>query len=226
MTVRGVGVTDQASGAGVADVRTRERSVDGGTYAEQYVIPISERVASYKGFLSTFRTPGRAAVTQNLFSIYNTSASVLVAVRRTTIQIDSAAVLNVSWANLFTTYRVTVAPTNGTTLGKNPFDSALTSDAGVVHRGDASADGTVSASALTATLTTPAWRQFASRIHTAVGQMLVPDDGLVPNLAEDDPIILRQNQGLVVALNANATAANGATVMYLVNHMWEEFTLP
>jgi hypothetical protein len=46
MPDRGVGVTDQTSGTGVADIRARERQVGGATYAEQYVIPARERVTT------------------------------------------------------------------------------------------------------------------------------------------------------------------------------------
>lgn len=227
MAVRGVGVTDQAAGAGVAEVRTRERTVDGGTYAEQYVVPINERVASYKGMASTFRIPGRAATTQNLFTISNTTGSaVLVALRRLSIQQDPAAVVNISWANQFKTSRLTGAPTNGTTLTKVPFDTGLSSAANVILNGDASADGTSSASALTMTAGSIGWHQFANRLHTAVGQILLEDEALIPTLSDDDPIILRAGEHLGVSVLANATTANGATVMYLVNCVWEEFTLP
>ncbi len=228
MAVRGVGVTDTASGAGVADVRTRERTVDGGTFAEQYVVPIDERVASYKGMYSTFRSPGRAATTQVLFTIANkTGSGVLLALRRLSIQQETSAVVNISWANQFKTARVAgTVPANGTVMTKVPFDSNQSSAANVEARGDASADGTTSASALTAAFTTVAWHQFAMRMHTAVGQVLLDDESLIPSLADADPVILRENEAMIVSVLANATAANGATVFYLINCMWEEFTLP
>lgn len=46
MADRGVGVVDQASGAGVAEIRVRERVISSNTYAEQFVIPTRERVTS------------------------------------------------------------------------------------------------------------------------------------------------------------------------------------
>lgn len=228
MTERAVGVTDTPSGAGVADVRVRERTVGGVTVGEQYVIPISERVASYKGMVTTFRTPGRTATTQNIFSIANkTGSGVLVAVRRLSIQQDTAAVANISWPNQFKTTRVAgTVPGNGTVLTKTPFDSAESSDANVEARGNSSADGTSSATALSGALGSNGWHQYAMRMHTAVGQVLLDDEALIPGLCEDDPIILRANEALLVGLVANATAANGTTVSYLVNAVWEEFTLP
>ena len=228
MAERPVGVTDLASGAGVADIRTRERSVGGNTVAEQYVIPISERVVSYKGTMTSFRTPGRNATTQVLFSFVNKTASgVLVALRRLSIQCDTAAVTNTSWANLISMGRLAgTVPANGTVLAKQTFDSSQSSDANVEGRGDSSADGTSSASALTGTPAAWAWREFVQRMHTVVGQVLLEDEPMIPILCEDDPLILRPNEGIAIALNANASAANGTTVQYLINCMWEEFTLP
>lgn len=225
MTERPVGVTDLASGAGVADVRTRERSVGGNTVAEQYVIPISERVPSYKGFAASFRAPGRAAVAQNLFAIFNASASVLVGVRRLSVQMDATAAL-ATVAKAIKSSRITTVPTNGTSIAKGVFDSALTSDAGVTLFGDASADGTSSATTLTSTAGTFAWAQLVMRLHTAVGQVLMDDESLIPQLCEDDPVILRQNQGILVSIVAASTATNPATDFHVVNCMWEEFTLP
>lgn len=61
MPERPVGVTDTASGAGVAEVRTRERSVGGNTVAEQFVIPIRERVVSYTGIYTSAVISGLAS---------------------------------------------------------------------------------------------------------------------------------------------------------------------
>jgi hypothetical protein len=145
---RAVGVTDQPSAAGVADVRARERTdpVLGTTVAEQYVIPISERVASFKGLATSFRMPGRAATAQNLFAIFNASGStVLVAVRRLSFQMDVTTALT-AVAKQIKTSRITAVPTNGTAVTKVAIDSAQTSSASVTVWNDASADGTSSAS--------------------------------------------------------------------------------
>ncbi|MCA1571155.1 MAG: hypothetical protein LC798_12730 [Chloroflexi bacterium] len=225
MPVRGVGVTDQASGAGVAEVRARERTVDGGTYAEQYVIPISERVASFKGMCSSFRTLGNAATPQNLFSIENAAGStVLLAVRRLSVQMDSTAALT-AVATQFKTSRPSALPTVGTALGKVAFDSALTSSASVVARG-ATASDAGAATAITATAGGTGWHQFAMRMHTLVGQVLMDDESLVPSLAEDDPIILRAGESLLVQIVQATAANNKSSDHYVVNCMFEEFSLP
>jgi hypothetical protein len=178
---RAVGVTDQPSAAGVADVRARERTdpVLGTTVAEQYVIPISERVASFKGLATSFRMPGRAATAQNLFAIFNASGS-----------------------------------------------TAQTSSASVTVWNDASADGTSSATTLTATPGTAGWQQFAMRMHTAAGQVLMDDETVVPLLSADDPVILRASEGLLVSVVAAATTSNPTTDQMIVQCMFEEFTLP
>lgn len=228
MTTRAVGVTDTASGAGVADVRVRERTDPslGTTVAEQYVIPISERVASFKGFGTTFRAPGRAALTQNLAAIYNASGStVLVAVRRISVQMDATAVL-AAVAKSVKTSRITTVPTNGTAVSKINFDSAQTSSASVTVWGDASADGTSSATTLTATAGTFGWSQLIMRMHTLVGQVIMDDEPCIPSLCADDPIYLRANEGLLVSIVAAATTSNPITDHHIVNFMWEEFTLP
>lgn len=226
MAERPVGVTDQASGAGVAEVRTRERTVGGNTVAEQYVILQEERVRSFEGYATSFRTPGRAATTQNIFSIYNTTgSSVLVAVKRLSIQMDATAALAAVAKTVFTS-RITTAPTNGTTLTKVTNDTTQSSAANVVITGDASADGTGSGTTLTATAGTRMWSQFVMRMHTLVGQVLMDDESLIPHLSDDDPIILRANEGLLVSIAAAATTSNPATDQMIINCVWEEFTLP
>lgn len=227
MADRGVGVTDTAPGAGVAEVRTRERTINAATYAEQYVIPISERVPSYKGMVSTFRTIGRIATAQNLFSIFNTAGStVLVAVRRVSIQMDTTTALTVV-SPVMRTARMTADATNGTALTKVPVDTLLTSNASVTVKGDASADGTNSGTTLTSTpAAAKGWGQFVMRLHTAAGQVIMDDEAMIPQLSDDDPVILRAGEGLLVHVVAAATTSNPASNHYIVNCMWEEFTLP
>jgi hypothetical protein len=221
----GVGVTDQPDGAGVVPVRARSRSISGTTYAEQYVIPIPERVPSFKGMAATFRTLGNAASPQNLFSIENQAgSSVLVALRRLSVQMDSVAAL-AAVATQFKTSRPSALPTNGTPLTKVAFDSALSSASAVVLRGATASDGGA-ATAITATAGSAGWHQFAMRLHTLVGQVLVDDEALIPLLTADDPIYLRPGESLLTQI-VQATAANNKnTDHYVVNCMWEEFTLP
>ncbi len=226
MTERPVGVTDTAAGAGVAEIRTRERTVGGVVVAEQYTIPISERVASFKGTASSFRTLGNTASPQNLFSIENGAGSeVLVGLRRLTVQMDSTAAL-IAVASQFKPSRPTSLPTGGTVLGKAPLiDTALTSSASVVVRGATASDGGV-ATAISATAGVTGWHQFAMRMHTLVGQVLMEDQSLIPALCENDPVILRAGEALLVQAVQATPANNKATDHYVVNAAFEEFTLP
>lgn len=221
MTERPVGVTDQAAGAGVAEVRTRERSVGGNTVTEQYVIPTNERVPSYKGFATSFRTLGLASTPHNIFGIENAAGStVLLAVRRLTVQMDSTVAL-ATVAPSFKTSRPSALPTGGTTLTKVAFDSSLTSSGSVVLRGATASDGGA-ATAITATAGTTGWTQLQMRMSTVVGQILMDDAPLIPALCQDDPVILRANEALLVQVVLAALT----THHYVVNVMWEEFTLP
>jgi hypothetical protein len=52
------------------------------------------------------------------------------------------------------------------------------------------------------------------------------DQSVIPTLCADEPIILRQNQGLLVSIAAAATTSNPNTDFHIVNCVWEEFTLP
>jgi hypothetical protein len=192
--------------------------------ATQYVIPMAPRVTQYKGMVTTFRTPGRAATAQNLFSIFNASTKALVAVRRMSLQVDQT-VVRLTVAPSINVARQTVVATNGTALTPVPFDSTSTLDANVTVRGDASANGTGSTTTLTSTpAATKAWTQYPMRENTLVGQTLYPDDPLIPALCADDPIILRASEGLLVHIIAAATTDNPATAFYQINCMFEVYT--
>lgn len=230
MTDRGVGVADQPSGVAVADIRVRERAVSGVTYAEQYVIPERWRIPSFIGMAATFRSVGRAATAQNYFSIENAAGSaVLVCVRSVEIHTDFTVALAVV-DGLLSLSRPAALPTNGTTLAKASVgtgeDTAQSSSGSVVIRGDASADGTNSASALTATPGSLAWRHFVGRVHTAVGQVLDTPKEMIPYAIRDNGVILRANESLLVSgAFVNATD-NPATNHYTTSVCWEEYTLP
>lgn len=178
---------------------------------------------TYKGEAASFRTLGNAASPQNLFSIENAAGStVIIALRRLSIQMDQTVVL-AAVATQFKTSRPAALPTGGTTLAKVTRDSALSSSASVVLRGATASDGGA-ATAITATGGSTAWHQFAMRIHTLVGQILMDDEPLIPHLSEDDPVILRANEALIVQAVNVTPANNKATDHYLINCAWDEFT--
>lgn len=209
-------------------IRTRQRTVGGNPVEEQYVLSGSERVVSAHAFVSTFRIPARAVTGQPLFTVWNGGTN-LIAVRRLSAEIDTIvakAVLS-PWLRL---YRISAAPTTGTTVPLGQQDTAETMSASVVCRCDASADGTSSGTALAATANPAAhlWQQVAPRLHTAVGFVapavlsMVPDDG---NLSAEAPLILRPSQGLMVRADAPA-APTANDWHYSLKAVLDEFTLP
>ncbi len=220
MAERPIGVTDVASGAGVVDYRTRERTVSASTVVEQYVVPVAERVASFKGMAATFRMPA-ATVGQPLAYLFNQPGSgVLVAVRRLMLVVSNTASTALNRALIVSP--LTAEPTGGTAHTAVPFDTAQTGSSGVVFKGAASSDGT--ANAITATLGTPAVSLMAARLASAVGQALPVESPALPGLSATDPPVLREGQGLLISYNPVDTPST--VIQHIVNVMWEEFTLP
>ena len=169
---------------------------------------------------ASFRTLGAAATPQNLFTIENLDATKLVTIRRLTVQMDATAVL-VSVMPQVKASRSTAVPTGGTGLAKAQFDTANASNANTIVRGGNASDGGV-ATAITATAGTIAWQQYCMRMHTVVGQVLAPDNNVLPLLIEVEDFILRQNQALLVQIVASAGASNPATNHWFCNVVWEE----
>jgi hypothetical protein len=185
-----------------------------------------DKLGSYQGRTSSFRIPGRAGTTgQKIFSIYNTTGSGLlvqlneVHVHTTSTVIKAVTVL----PPVVRLYRVTAAPTNGTAAVKSPKDSAQSSSASVAVLFDASADGTNSATALTATLTTSViTQQFAGRMITAAGFDVTLKMGLLDG--PDEYVLLREGEGVVAMLDYVLATQNPVTDMWIVSADWTEFT--
>lgn len=168
---------------------------------------------------TTFRILGTAASPHNLFTIENTHATTLVKVRRLLVQLDATAVL-ASVMPQVKCGRATAVPSGGTALAKAQFDTNAASDGAVTVRGANASDGG-GASAITSTMGDVMWQQYCMRMHTVVGQVLALDNSLIPLLCDDTPIILRQNQALLVSV-IGAGASNPATNHWFVSVVWEE----
>ncbi len=214
-------------------IRTRQRTINGTAVEEPYTIIANERVVSARGWVASFRTPSRAVASQPIFALWNGSTN-LLAIRRLTMEADAGAALaQISpYARL---YRISAAPTGGSTLTKGQQDTGETTSAGIVATGDASADGTNSTTPLAATVATGTshlWQQTIPRLHTAVGWVspavmsLLPDDA---ELNREDPLVLRPSQGVLVRVEAAATmvaGTNTAGFMFYTKCVFGEFTLP
>lgn len=169
---------------------------------------------------ATFRTIGSAASPQNLMTIQNGDATKLVYVRRLLFQMDATAVLT-SVMPIIKCSRTTDVPSAGNVLAKCLFDTANASNANTVVRGSASSDGGA-LSAVAATAGDVIWQQYGMRLHTAVGQVLGPDNNMLPSLVDTENFILRQNEALLIQVVAAAGASNPATNHYFVEVVWEE----
>jgi len=169
---------------------------------------------------ATFRIPGNAATTHNLFSLFNSGTNRVVRIRRLVMQLDATAVLTAVMP-IAKTSRITSAPTGGATPAKVQWDTSLAaSHADVVARGGASADGT--ASAITATAGDILWQQYGMRMHSVVGQVLGLDNNVLSAITEGVPVVLRQNQGVLVQVVAAAGTSNPTTNHWFVQCAWDE----
>jgi hypothetical protein len=185
-----------------------------------------DKLVTYDGRASSFRTPGRAGTTgQKLFSIYNAVGSgVLVTLEEVHVHMTATVIKAVTvLPPVVRLYRVTVAPTNGTAATKAPKDGNKSSSASVAVLFDASADGTSSATALTATLVAgPLTGQFAARMITAAGFDMIAKLSLMDG--PDEYALLREGQGVVCMLDYTLATQNPVTDMWLVSADWTEFT--
>ncbi len=217
-----------ADGVG-SKTRTRSRTVGSNTVHEPYVLVQDPRLITYFGRANTFRTPGRAGTTgQKLFAIHNaTGSSIKVDIEKVTVDIVNTVVKAITvLPPVIRAWKVTVLPTNGTALTKVPRDSTLSSSASVTVFGDASADGTSSASALTATLPagTILSQEFAGRFVTAVGQEVM--DRIEFFSGTDELITLNALEGVVVFADYVLATQNPITDMWVVGCKWTEYTNP
>jgi len=171
---------------------------------------------------NTFRIPGRAGTAgQKIFSIHNASGST-TRVLLNTISVDTTATVVKAVTVLppiIRIWKVTVLPTNGTAVTKVPLDSNYLSSSSVTVLQDASADGTSSASALTATLPaeTIAAEQFAQRLITAASGE--PSTAVTFDL---EGLTLNPLEGVVVFLDYTLATQNPVTDMWTVSCDWTE----
>ena len=202
------------SGASVAT-----QDVGGVHYQE--VIPRAEPEATFRGRASTFRTPGRAGTTgQKIFALHNATASPkIVHINQLVVDLYQTVVKAITVAPpIIRVSRFTALPTNGAALAKTAKDTALSSSASITVWGDASADGTSSASALTVTAGSVLSQEYAPRFVTAAGYE--PMDRA--EFLEGKDIVLRALEGIVVELAYTLATQNPVTDMWIVGCDWCE----
>ncbi len=182
-----------------------------------------ESTATFRGRVTTFRTPGRAGTTgQKLFALHNATGSTkIVHVNVITVDIYQTVVKAVTVAPpVIRIHRFTAIPTNGTALTKVSKDTSLSANASITAWGDASADGTLSATTLTVTIPANSCvsQEFAPRLITAVGYEMFDRTEMVVGY----DIVLRPLEGLAVNLDYTLATQNPATDMWIVGCDWWE----
>lgn len=177
----------------------------------------------FKGRASSFRTAGRAGTAgQRLLSLHNATGSIVsVGITKVFVDFTCTVVKAVTvLPPVIRLYRVTVLPTNGTALTKNKIDGTTTSSASVTVLGDASADGTGSATTLTATLPSGAilTQEFAPRLITAAGYEM--SDRI--EFFGDSDVVLGALEGVVLSLDYALATQNPITDMWIAGVEWTE----
>lgn len=174
--------------------------------------------------VNTFRTPGRAGTTgQKIFALHNATGSAVHA-HIEQIFVDMVATVIKAVTVLppaIRVHRFTAIPTNGTALTKVQKDTTLSSSASLTAWGDASADGTSSATALTVTIPAGSMltQEFAPRLITAAGYEMF-DRAVYLDGGVD--VVLGALEGVVVNLDYVLATQNPTTDMWLVGCDWYE----
>jgi hypothetical protein len=167
---------------------------------------------------ATFRMPGNAAATQTLFAMFNAGTARVVRVRRLVLQADTTGVLAAPMP-LIQLARIG-GYTGGQALTKAAW-TATASHADVQVRGRNTSDG----GGQTNIVATPGdvlWQQAATRLASAVGQVLGEDQNVAPLAISETPIVLRQGQGLLVQVVAAAGTSNPTSIHWFVQSVWTE----
>ena len=175
----------------------------------------------------TFRTPGRAGTTgQKLMALHNaTGSTIRVRINKVRVDLVQTVIKAVTvLPPVIRLWKFTAVPTNGTVLNKTPGNSGNpASSASVTLWGDASADGTSSASALTVTLPAGTFvaQEFATRMITAAGYEGADRNEFLAT--EQGDIMLNALEGLCVFLDYTLATQNPTTDMWLATMFWEEY---
>jgi len=190
---------------------------------DQYVVPVKDRIESYRGRAGTFRIPGLAGTTgQKLLSIHNaTGSTTIVDIEHITMDVYQTAAKLVA-PPILRAHRVTVLPSGGAALGKVAEDSSLTSSASVTLLQGASADGTGVALVATIPAASILTQEHVPRALTLAGYE--PADRV--EFLAAGPITLRALEGIVLNLDYTVATSNPITDMYVLGIKWSEWTRP
>jgi hypothetical protein len=197
--------------------------IPAGSSAIGTVAVSNESSATFRGRATTFRALGRATtVPRRLFTLFNATGSGKV-VHMNLVAVDllqTAVIASTVVSPVIRIYKITAAPTGGTALTKVAKDNLLTSNASVTLLGDASADGTNSATALAATTAAGAalTQEFAPRIITAAGYEMFDRSEFLDGY----DILCRPGEGICLSLDLTLATQDPATNNWIVAVDWYE----
>lgn len=181
--------------------------------------------ATFRGRVQTFRTPGRAGtVGQKILALHNATGSTkVIRIGQVTVDIAVTVVKAVTvLPPVIRVHKFTALPANGTALTKVAKDTALTSSASLTAWGDASADGTLSGTALAVTIPAGSMltQEFAPRLITAAGYEMFDRESFLDERSVE--VILRPLEGIAVFVDYVLATQNPATDMWIAGIDWEE----
>ncbi len=194
----------------------------GGVHFQRFIVD-DEAAATFRGRASTFRSIGRAGTTaRRLLTIFNAAGSGKV-VYVNQLAVDFAQIAAIAVTVIpppIRVYRITALPTGGTALTKVAKDTLLTSSASITLAGDASADGTNSASALAAVTTAGAalTQEFFPRLITGAGYEVA--DRI--ELLSGRNVVVRAGEGLVLSSDITLATQEPAGVHTIATVDWWE----
>jgi hypothetical protein len=173
---------------------------------------------------NTFRTPGRAGTAgQKIFALHNATGSTVHAhIEQITVDLVQTVIKAVTvLPPVIRCHRFTAVPTNGTALAKVLKDTTLATSASLTAWGDASADGTSSASALTVTIPSGNMltQEFAPRLITAAGYEMFDRSVFLDGGVD---VVLGALEGVVVFLDYVLATQNPITDMWISGCDWYE----
>lgn len=190
----------------------------------QYVVPVLDRIVSFKGRACSFRQLGIAGTAgQKLGTIFNATGSGII------VDVDLICVDPMQTAArvveppVIRAHKLTTLPTGGTAIPKIGADSSMTSSASVtLLQGTASEGGAATAITATPAASTIVNQEWAPRALTLVGYEQF--DRI--EWFDKEPWTIRPGEGLLVNLDYSAATANPITDKWVCMFVWTEYTRP
>lgn len=213
----------EATAAG-QDFRGYRRGAVSGDPVDQYVVPVLDRIVTYKGRSCSFRQLGIAGTAgQKLGSIFNAAgSSVLCDVELIAVDVMQTAARVVE-PPVIRAHKITTAPTGGTAMTKIATDSTMSTSSSIaLLQGTASEGGSATAIVSTPAANTIINQEWAPRALTLVGYEQFDR----VEWFNEYSWTLRAGEGILVNLDYTAATANPVTDKWVIMFVWSEYTRP